>query len=140
MARFTPFANVADIESRWHVLTEPERARAKTLIGDATQLIMDTCPRWAEATPRTRRTIVCAMVIRKMSVADDHIGVTNSQQTAGSFSESFTFSNPMGDLFLTKAEKARLGAARGKAFHLDMAGPSAPSMDSSSPLGVPFEG
>lgn len=116
-----PFATYEDVEKRWHVLTAAERETAAILLEDATQIIVDTCPKWAEASERTIKAIVCAMVIRKMLVDDDHLGVTNSQQTAGSFSESFTYGNPMGDLYLTRAEKARLGVDVPHAFHLDMA-------------------
>lgn len=119
---FTPFATYRDVERRWHALTEAERETATVLLEDATQIIMDTCPRWSQASDRTLASIACAMVIRKMSVGDERLGVTNAQQTAGSFSESFTYSNPMGDLYLTKAEKARLGCGRARAFHLDMSG------------------
>jgi len=119
---FKAFATYGDIEKRWHTLTAPERQTATTLLDDATQIIMDTCPRWADASERTLKAVVCAMVIRKMLVDDDHLGVTNAQQTAGSFSESFTYSNPMGDLYLTRAEKARLGVGMQRAYHVDMAG------------------
>ncbi|KFI49747.1 Gp19/Gp15/Gp42 family protein [Bifidobacterium biavatii] len=119
---FKPFATYADVEKRWHTLTGPERDTAATLLEDATQIIMDTCPRWSQASERTLTAIACAMVIRKMSVGDERLGVTNAQQTAGSFSESFTYSNPMGDLYLTKAEKTRLGGGKARAFHLDMSG------------------
>ena len=117
-----PFATYEDVEKRWHVLTAAERETSATLLEDATQIIVDTCPQWAEASERTLKAIVCAMAIRKMLVDDNHLGVTNAQQTAGSFSESFTYSNPMGDLYLTRAEKARLGVGVPHAFHLDMAG------------------
>lgn len=94
---FEPFATIDDLEARWHVLTEAERERAASLLEDATQLIMDTCPRWSEASERTRKAVCCAVVIRKLTVGDDLMGVTNTQQSAGSFSESRTYSNPMGD-------------------------------------------
>ena len=116
------FATYEDVEKRWHILTGAERETAATLLEDATQIIVDTCPKWAEASERTLKAIACSMVIRKMLVDDDHLGATNSQQTAGSFSESFTYSNPMGDLYMTRAEKARLGVGVPHAFHLDMAG------------------
>lgn len=130
---FKAFATYGDIEKRWHALPEPERETANTLLEDATQIIMDTCPRWSQASERTRRAIACAMVIRKMLVDDDHLGVTNTQQTAGSFSESFTYSNPMGDLYLTRTEKARLGVGVQRAYHLDMASSNAPRMTAVTP-------
>lgn len=117
---FKAFATHKDIERRWHALTAVERETATTLLEDATQIIMDTCPRWSQTSERTLTAITCAMVIRKMSVGDERLGVTNAQQTVGSFSESITYSNPMGDLYLTKAEKNRLGGGKARAFHIDM--------------------
>ena len=113
-----PFATVEDLEARWHPLTQAEQPRAETLLEDATQLIKDECPRWESASAQTRMAVCCSIVIRKMTVDDTHLGVTNSQQTVGNFSESFTYSNPMGDLYLTKAEKRRLGNRQG-AWHVD---------------------
>lgn len=118
-SEFKPFATVEDLERRWHTLTTSERDKAQTLLEDATQLIKDECPRWESASAQTRKAVCCAIVIRKMTVDDTHLGVTNSQQTVGNFSESFTYSNPMGDLYLTKAEKRRLGNRQG-AWHADM--------------------
>lgn len=120
------FATVADVEARWHALTADEAARAAVLIGDASQLIRDECPGWRNADSRTLVAVTCAAVIRKMSVSDDRMGITNNQQTAGSFSESFTYSNPMGDLYLTGAEKARVRGGRGRAYSIDLGASSAP--------------
>lgn len=119
MSEFKPFATVEDLESRWHTLTASEHDKAQTLLEDATQLIMDICPRWESASERTRTAVCCAVVIRKLTVSDEYLGVTNSQQTAGSFSESFTYSNPMGDMYLTKAEKRRLGGSQ-QGWHVDL--------------------
>lgn len=115
------FATVPDLEGRWHALTEAERARAALLLADASQYIRDECPGWEASPARTRTAIVCAMVQRAM-LAGDRMGVTNSQQTAGSFSESVTYGNPMGDLYLTEGEKGRLRGGRGRAYHLDLSG------------------
>lgn len=121
----TPFATTDDIEARWHTpLTDEERRRATAALDDATALIADECSRagvdTASIRPATLTAITCAAVIRKLTTDDDHLGVTNSQQTAGNFSESFTYSNPMGDLYLTAAERKRLGLRRQRAFAADM--------------------
>lgn len=39
-----PFATYEDVEKRWHVLTAAERETTTTLLEDATQIIVDTCP------------------------------------------------------------------------------------------------
>ena len=48
-----PFAQVGDLEARWHALTGEERTRAETLLQDASDLIRTTCPQWANAKPAT---------------------------------------------------------------------------------------
>ena len=40
-------------------------------------------------------------------------GVTQTSQTAGPYTQSFSFGNPYGDMFLTKSEKKMLGIAGG---------------------------
>ncbi|MBW3081971.1 Gp19/Gp15/Gp42 family protein [Bifidobacterium phasiani] len=103
-----PFATPDDLAARWRPLTEAERTTAETLIVDASDLITTQCPRWRTASEATLRRIVCAMVKRSM-INMDTAGVTQSTQTAGSFSESMSYSNPDGDLYLTASEKRSLG-------------------------------
>lgn len=128
-----PFATTDDIEARWHTpLTQEERRRAYAALDDTTALITDECTRAgidiASIPTATLRAITCAAVIRKLTTDDDHLGVTNSQQTAGGFSESFTYSNPMGDLYLTSAERKRLGLRRQRAFAADTDAASRPTV------------
>ena len=52
----------------------------------------------------------------------DRAGVSQSTQTAGSFSESMSYSNPDGDLYLTSAERKSLGKGVQTAFHIHMGG------------------
>ena len=104
-----PFATVADLEARWHALTSEERTRAERLLADASDLIRTSCPNWARATPLTLQRVACAIVKRAMLASDDIAGVTQHSQTAGSYSESFSYSNPDGDLYMTRSEKESLG-------------------------------
>ena len=48
-------------------------------------------------------------------------GVSQHTETAGSYSESISYSNPAGDLYLTSAEKKSLGVGCQRAFSIDMA-------------------
>jgi hypothetical protein len=116
-----PFAQVPDLESRWHALTESEKTQAEVLLSDASQLIVDTMPGYVNASALTLTGIVCAMVKRAM-LAGDNAGVSSTQQTTGPFNESVSYTNPLGDLYLTKAEKQRLGRGVQKAFSIDMSG------------------
>ena len=109
-----PFAQVGDLEARWHALTGDERTRAETLLQDASDLIRTTCPQWANAKPATLKRIACMAVKRAMQ----------APQTAGSYSESLSYANPAGDLYLTTSEKEALGGD-GEAWSYDMAGGAA---------------
>lgn len=113
------FATVADLEQRWHALTSEESTKAAALLDDAADLIRVTCPRWTQATKQTLIRVSCAMVRRAMQ-ADANgtdAGVSQTSQTAGPFSQSFTYSNPTGDLYLTTAEITALGGGGSSWFY-----------------------
>ncbi|MCH9274998.1 phage Gp19/Gp15/Gp42 family protein [Bifidobacterium amazonense] len=115
-----PFASVDDLASRWHALTEDEQDRARALLDDASDLIMAECPRYMESSAATLKRIACAMVKRAMIGGDEAMGVTQTQQTAGPFSQMFSYSNPSGDLYLTKSEKRSLGCGVQVAWSVSM--------------------
>lgn len=104
-----PFAAATDLETRWHPLTAAEKTKAEALLFDASDLIVTTCPLWRQATAQTLKRITCAVVKRAMLARDDMAGVTQGTQTAGSYSESYTYANPSGDIYLTASEKESLG-------------------------------
>lgn len=112
------FASSSDLKDRWPAMTDT--TVADTLLADASQLIRDTCPGWAAASEATLKAITCAMVKRAMIAGSDNAGLSASQETAGPFSQSWTYSNPTGDLYLTKTEKQRLGKGRQRAFTISM--------------------
>lgn len=118
-----PWATPADLAARWRPLAPGEAERARVLIGDAQSLIQDECPRWAAASAATRRRVVCAVVKRAMAgpLADEGLtGVTATTETTGPFSQQVTFSNPSGDMYLTRAEKRALGTGRPRAHEVDL--------------------
>ena len=114
-----PFATYADLEQRWRTLTDGERVLAETLLGDASQMIRDTCPGWESASPLTRKAVACAMVKRSM-LAGDLPGVTQSSETVGSFTQSMSYANPAGDMYLTKQERRRIGGSGQRMWIVDM--------------------
>lgn len=127
-----PFATPDDLAKRWRPLDSDETERATELLSDASAVIRTECPgidakitpvppaTEPELDPGIPKMIVCAMVKRAMLVANDADGVSATQQTAGPFSQSLTFSNPMGNLYLTKAEKRLLGCVAQEAFTVPM--------------------
>ncbi|SCQ72774.1 Hypothetical protein PFR_JS17-2_2045 [Propionibacterium freudenreichii] len=116
-----PFATVSDLESRWRSLSKDEHTRAEALLDDASGLIVDTCPRWEQASPATLRRVTCSVVRRAMAADDEDIGATSLMDVTGPFTTQRAYSSPAGDLFLTKAEKAALGGVTG-AFETSLLG------------------
>lgn len=116
-----PFATVEDLKKRWPDMPPGSDDHAEVLLEDASALIMEAFPRVHEASEATRRRIVCAMVKRSMKAGlDDRDGVSSVSETTGPFQVSHSFSNPNGDLFLTKQERQALGGGKQRAGSVDL--------------------
>jgi hypothetical protein len=131
-----PFATVADLESRWRPLSSEEQARAEVLLADASAILRAGCStidaRIAEGTldPELPEMVTCSMVRRAMIGGESLDGATSTQQTAGPFSASIAFANPLGNLYTTKAERALLGCAGSPlAFEIDTLPPRETAAD-----------
>ena len=110
------FAQVSDIEARWRDLSTSEETRAGVLIDDASAMLsslVDVDPNDSEQAARLKA-VCCNMVIRAMSATEsDMFGVSQSSMTAGPYTQSMSYSNPSGDMYLTKMEKRMLGITQG---------------------------
>lgn len=107
------FAEVSDIESRWRTLDSGERDRAQALIQDASAMLsklvtdIDVAD---EEQMQLLNIVCCNMVIRAMSATEaDSYGASNMSMTAGPYTQSWTYPNPTGDMYITKFEKRLLG-------------------------------
>lgn len=110
------YATVADLEARWRDLSPEEEAVAATLLDDAAMLLdsMVEVDEWDVARKRLLCTVSCSMVKRAMaSSTNDAFGVTQGSISADVYSQSLTFANPSGDLYVTASEKRALGVGRG---------------------------
>lgn len=76
-----------------------------------------------ELDPDVAADVVCEMV-KAAASSPAEVGVTQAQQTSGPYSQSMTFANPTGDLYLTKSQRRRLGCGGQRAASIPM-GPSA---------------
>lgn len=107
------YATYEDLESRWRALSESEQEAATVLLGDAAAIIDAYAlidPDNAEQMNRAKY-VSCAMVRRSMQASDsDLVGISQASATMGPFSQQATIANPSGELYLTAAEKAMLGA------------------------------
>lgn len=110
------FAGVSDIEARWRDLSTDEEARAAVLLDDASAMLSSlvSVDESDGEQAGLLKTVCCNMVIRAMSASGfDAFGVSQSTITAGPYSQTFAYSNPSGDMFLTKMEKKLLGISVG---------------------------
>lgn len=106
------FADVSDLESRWRELSTDEEARANVLLGDASAMLSALVEVDSSDAGQAEllKMVCCDMVIRAMSAtAADTFGVSQTSMTAGPYTQSFSYSNPSGDMYLTKLEKRLLG-------------------------------
>ena len=110
------FAEVSDIEARWRSLSDDEKSRAGVLIEDASAMLSALVDVDAADQQQAEllNTVCCNMVIRAMAQSNmDTFGVSQSAITAGPYTQSFSYSNPSGDMYLTKLEKKLLKVSIG---------------------------
>jgi len=130
------FATHEELAARWRPLTSAEQDRATVLLEDASaeirELVRDIDARIADFDPEEAtglnpvvvKRVTCQMVKRVLTGGVDREGITQYQEGTGPFSEGVTFSNPNGDLYLTKNERKLLGVPGQKAFSIDPTPPA----------------
>lgn len=101
--------NVDDLQKRYRTLTAEELARADVLIEDAEAFIAAQGVDLDEVPVEVLVPIVCSMVRRVIPQEGGGAAIDSEQITAGPFSQTYKFSNPTGDMYMTKAEKRMLG-------------------------------
>ena len=119
-----PFAEVSDLEARWRTLSDDEKRTAQTLLEDATGMMLAAAPDCVSAVSASElRRICCRMVRDAMATGslDAPSGVSQTSETVGPFSHSFTFESPNGRLYLTRLERRELTSGN-KAFSVEMGG------------------
>ena len=110
------FATVEDLEARWKPLDDDQQAVAEALLDDAAAIIAATVPirEDDELQAAVLKAVNCSMVKRAMFAADGGTpGITQGSMTADVYTQSWTFSNPSGDLYLSASERRALGVGRG---------------------------
>lgn len=111
------YATVSDIESRIErALSQDEQSRASVLIDDASAMLTALVNVDSDDQEQAQllKQVCCSMVIRAMSATEaDAFGASQMSMTAGPYSQSWSYSNPTGDMYLTKLEKRLLGITSG---------------------------
>lgn len=118
------FASYSDITARLNDETLDED-QVEAYIADASAMLYALMGSHynedSELQAQTLKAVCCNMVARALSASASGagFGVTQWSQTASSFNEQRTFSNPSGDLYLTTAEKKMLGIGRSAVFTVE---------------------
>lgn len=120
-----PFATVDNLQTRWKTLSDIEKSRAEALLMDASVIVLTMCAKHGveidsgdELQAMNLERIVCEMVKRAMLSPVDQAPLSQFSQTAGSYSESGTYVNPTGDLYMTAKDKQSLGIGRQRMFSI----------------------
>lgn len=101
------FATVADLVVRWRPLSTDEVPQAQILLEDASVIVAHAVGPVIDV--EIAKIVVCDMVKSAMMGPANAEGAASMQDTAGPFTQSRTFSNPNGDLFLSKRHRKLLG-------------------------------
>lgn len=123
-----PFATQADLELSWPSISPSQLEDAPQKLVEASLIIralrpgIDRAILDGDMDPALPKMVVCGMVKRAMKTPDAGDGIGTTQQTAGPFSQSFTYTNPDGNLYLSKLDKKLLGIGAATAFMVDLMG------------------
>lgn len=116
------YATTEDLAARWRALTTAEESLAEALLEDASgeidaefrrlgRVVADEITA-GNVTTDDLKVVACRVVKRAMASPlgeDDGAAIETMQFSAGPFQESRKYANPTGDLYLTKADRRRLG-------------------------------
>lgn len=115
----TPFATLEQLETFWKDIATADEGRAELLlelasnrlriIGEDVDVDIDARATASEAYETTVRWVVMEAVKRAMLTPTDQPPVNTFSQTAGPYSENYTYTNPSGDLWFKKSELSALG-------------------------------
>lgn len=111
------YADSDELETYWRPLSEAEQDRAEDLLGRAAVLINEL-PGAANFSAAACAHVSLDMVKRAMVASANGEGVTEQSQAMDDMSATQRFANPMGALYLTAREIARLVGPTPPAFSL----------------------
>lgn len=125
------YATLADLKAHWSTLPVADEVEAAQKLHEASVEVHGMYPDLdariidGAMDPDVPRLVVCRMVKRAMDTPEWQVaGVGQMQNTTGPFGQTLTFTNPDGNVYLSKSDKALLSAGRvkGKAFTIHLGG------------------
>lgn len=121
-----PFATRANFLDRGHVAGSWSATVLETRLAAASRWLRGQYPdiddriEAEEIDPELVTDVVCMMTARTVPVELVPLGLDSTQMAGGPFSQSGKLTNPHGDYYLTKQERATLGYGGGKAFTVNL--------------------
>lgn len=112
------FATLTDYEKRYGEVAPADKERTETILQDASDILLGTYEEYYGVSyesglrpvfDKSACAVACAVAHRSLSVPTGFEGASQFSRTAGSYNASITFSNPTGDLYLSKTDLKRLG-------------------------------
>lgn len=118
------YATWQEVQDRWpgKTFTTAEQSSATVLLDDAEVEIDAACPLGDSLTTAqlSARKIVSARMVKRAMASPGGVGVESTQQGSGPFQLTAQYSNPTGDLYLTKADRRLLGCGGQRAATVSM--------------------
>lgn len=111
------FAQIEDLELRWRPLTPSETPKAEALLVDAS-VMLTAAVNVDNIDAGLLKIVVCRMVQRAMT--SEAGGVDQLTMAAGPFSQNVRYTNPHGDLYISKSDRRTLGVGRQHAFTINL--------------------
>lgn len=106
------FATSDDLGAYWRPLSGDEEAKATTLLGYAATLIRAEVPdidqRLSDGADPGLPKLVSLRMVKRAMVNSDTEGITQTTYDAGPYQGQNTYSNPMGELYLTASDARML--------------------------------
>jgi hypothetical protein len=129
---FQAFATAADLLEGWpnKTLNESETTAANALLLRASARLVSLLRRRdVDIDPEddvqalNLKTVTVNMVRRALLASqDDVLGVSQKSITGGPYTQNISFSNPSGDMYLTKDDRSLLGIGGGRAGFSSLGG------------------
>lgn len=105
------YATIDQVEVGYRALTDTEKGKCEALLEEAAVMIDAIAP---NARSNAKQIVSCRMVRRALVSADDTMmGATQGSVSALGYTQSWTMGNgSAGELYISRAEKAMLGAGQ----------------------------
>ena len=107
------YANLDDLQSRWRDLSVQEKTRAAVLLKDAEVMILAELTSYGkkleDVEPAILRLVECNMCARVLSAGTNAADITQMTESAGCYSQTYTYSQPGTSLYISKKERRLLG-------------------------------